>query len=97
MAQSGNWGPNFGQWFVGYLLMGLWTTVGYILSIFGMWQMGADWLTSTVTDWKPTELGDAYLGVMTLGGGSTHASGAAATPAASDADAGDDNTDGGDN
>ena len=67
MAQSGDWVGNLINWFIGYIIMGIWASIGYLLSIIGMWQMSADAIIGVVTDFKPADVGTSYTGSLTLG------------------------------
>ena len=67
MAQSGNWVGNLINWFIGYILLGLWYMVGALFSIVGMWQMGADGALGVIADWKPSDVGTTYEGSLTIG------------------------------
>ena len=67
MANSGKWIPNIINWFIGYLMMGIWAAIGYVLSIFGMWQVSADAILDVVTQMKPEDVGTTYEGDLTMG------------------------------
>ena len=67
MAQSGNWFPNIINWFIGYILGGLWVAIGSILSIFGMWQMSADSVFSAFDQFKmPSVTGAQFKKALTV-------------------------------
>ena len=68
MAQSGNWFFNLYDWYIGYYISVLWFYVGYILSIFGMWQISHDGVAGVLELFKPSDnTGSSYTTAFTLG------------------------------
>ena len=67
MAQSGNWVPNLINWIIGYFIGVIWIYIGYVLSIFGMWQVSADSVLSALDQFKmPDVTGSAYKKSLTV-------------------------------
>ena len=59
------WVGNLINWYIGYILMGIWSSIGAFLGIFGSWQVGLDGVMSTFTSFKPEGVSDIYTKDLT--------------------------------
>ena len=51
---------NLISWFIAYVIMALWYYVGFILGIFGQWQVGLDGIISTMESFAFDDMGTTY-------------------------------------
>ena len=61
-GSGGNWIPNLINWFIGYIMIGIWMPCGQLFGLIGDWQTGLDAIQAIPADYAPAGAGDAYLG-----------------------------------
>ena len=59
------WAGNIINHIIGMILIQIWTYVGMLLGIFGMWQMGLDGVIGTYDSFKAPLVEDTYMNDMT--------------------------------
>ena len=65
-GSGGNWMPNLINWFIGYIMIGIYATIGQLFGLIGNWQFGADAILAIPADYAPAGVGEAYLGDLTF-------------------------------
>ncbi len=66
MASDGSGTPNLINWFIGYILLYIWMISGYLVGIFGMWQIGLDGALGTIESFAMNGVGSTYKDSMTV-------------------------------
>ena len=62
---SGNWIGNLVNWFIGYIMIYIWTVLGQLFGLIGNWQFGLDAIQAIPADWGPGSVSDVYLNDLT--------------------------------
>ena len=59
------WFGNIINWYIGYILMAIWSYLGMFLGLFGSWQTGLDGVIGTVDSFKMEGISDVYTKDLT--------------------------------
>ena len=64
-GSGGNWIPNLINWFIGYIMIGIWMTLGQLFGLIGNWQFGLDAVLAIPAAWGPAGISDVYTNDLT--------------------------------